>query len=272
MEILVASLMALIVVIAITKLIMKAEKAKEKHAYGKSRALLPKVSVIIPAYNEIPQVIQKIVDVLAPYVLEVIVVCDGSVRRLPELPGARMVYHLSNYGKGQALKTGVEASRGEIIIFLDADLLNLKLDHILGLLYGLRPGIMVVGIFRPGLSFTKIANFMFPILSGTRAFYRKDVEAMFEKIDVSNFGIEIAITACCLINGIRTRIVTFSGVSQLLKEQKADVGKDDAAWARKRFEQFARGFRYRMKMYREIIGGIAWAIKNRKRLNYRKSA
>jgi glycosyltransferase involved in cell wall biosynthesis len=84
------------------------------------------LSVIIPAYNE---------ETILPITLhtldrhrfwqEMIIVDDGSndrtaITKLPE--GAHLIRHEHNYGKGRALQTGIANSKGDILLFLDADL------------------------------------------------------------------------------------------------------------------------------------------------------
>jgi len=87
------------------------------------------VSVIIPAYNEEKTVahVVKVVKSL-DYISEVIVVDDGSMdqtSKFAEEAGAIIIHHIKNRGKGAAIKTGFKNSKGDIVVFLDADLKNL---------------------------------------------------------------------------------------------------------------------------------------------------
>ncbi len=55
---------------------------------------------------------------------EIIVVDDGSIDRTPieaQEAGARVVRHPYNKGNGAAVKTGIRAARGEVVLLLDAD-------------------------------------------------------------------------------------------------------------------------------------------------------
>jgi len=85
------------------------------------------LSIVIPAYNtpHLKRNLKKIISVLPKVAYEIIVVNDGS-RRFPKnldtLPGVKVVTHLSNKGKGQALRTGAAEAQGSIIFFFDSDL------------------------------------------------------------------------------------------------------------------------------------------------------
>ena len=83
------------------------------------------LSVIIPAYNEadsVHRVIGKIQE-LRPRA-EVIVVDDGSpddTARVAREAGARVIRHPYNKGNGAAVKTGLRAAKGDVVLLLDAD-------------------------------------------------------------------------------------------------------------------------------------------------------
>lgn len=94
----------------------------------------PKVSVIIPAYNEGPMVGRSIRSVAAcdypKDKLEVIVVDDGSRddtffhmqylrREFPDL--VKLVRFSGNRGKRSALVAGIRAATGEVILTIDSD-------------------------------------------------------------------------------------------------------------------------------------------------------
>ena len=90
------------------------------------------ISIIIPFYNEeknLPLLYQQIIAVMKKEKLnfELIFVNDGSTDK-PSLvvdeAVAVTINHRKRLGKGRALLTGFENSKGDIIAFIDADLQN----------------------------------------------------------------------------------------------------------------------------------------------------
>lgn len=88
-----------------------------------------KVSIVIPCFNEretIGQVIEQTLQVRFPCEREIIVADDGStdgssdiVREYGEV---KLVVHEANRGKGAAVKTGIGAASGDILVIQDADM------------------------------------------------------------------------------------------------------------------------------------------------------
>lgn len=92
------------------------------------------LSIIIPAYNEekrIEKTFEKILDYLSirSYTWEIILVDDGSTDRTSDkareiIKDTRLVVIKNpvNMGKGYSVKNGILSSKGEILLFSDADL------------------------------------------------------------------------------------------------------------------------------------------------------
>ncbi|HEX5131841.1 MAG TPA: glycosyltransferase family 2 protein [Candidatus Krumholzibacteria bacterium] len=88
------------------------------------------VSVVIPAFNEEAAIGQTLDEILAALAgstrrYEILVVDDGSSDRTGAEAATRnhvrVITHRRNRGYGAALKSGVLASRAEIVLFYDAD-------------------------------------------------------------------------------------------------------------------------------------------------------
>src|SRR5215472_612532 len=87
---------------------------------------LPRVSVVLPAYDEAATIASVVRGCLehTPPPCEVLVVDDGSrdeTGKLAEASGARVVRLGRNQGKGVALREGIAAAQGDLLLMLDAD-------------------------------------------------------------------------------------------------------------------------------------------------------
>lgn len=84
------------------------------------------ISFVIPVFNE-AQNLGRLVDRLHSLHLpgaEVLVVDDGSTdgsAEIAEARGVRVIRHPYNIGNGAAIKSGIRAARGRILVFLDGD-------------------------------------------------------------------------------------------------------------------------------------------------------
>ena len=89
-----------------------------------------KLSVLMPVYNE-AGTIDAILDLVVREGTEkeIIVVDDGSTDGTREKlaardgkDGVRVILHAGNLGKGRAVRTALDAARGDILLIQDADL------------------------------------------------------------------------------------------------------------------------------------------------------
>jgi len=222
----------------------------------------PRVSLIIPAYNEagtVGDVVRAAVE--ARIFSEIILVDDGSddgtgaaYERARKsllsgaepgvvLPQMKLVAHARNLGKALAMRDGLQLATGEVVMFIDADLIGLEPSHLHSMLAPLTEGSgykASLGVFVGGRPVTTMAQKIAPFISGQRACFRKDLKG-FTAWERVGFGVETALNRYLNEQGIKVRVVELTGLTHRMKEEKRG---------------FIKGFLARMKMYREIFS--AW--------------
>lgn len=198
---------------------------------------------IIPAYNE-EKTIGDVLQVLEKVTLiqKIIVVSDGSTDNTVEVArnyNVEVIELEENRGKGGALKAGLENITADVVLFLDADLIGLTVEHVHNLLLPVMyNGVdMTIGIFEKGRIATDLAQKITPQLSGQRAL-KFSMMQQISDMDVSRFGVEVALNRLMESYGTKVREVILNDMSHVMKEEKLGVWKGMAA---------------RMKMYWEIV-------------------
>lgn len=206
-----------------------------------------KVSAVIPAYNEAARIGAVLEAVLAaPSIQEIIVVDDGSTDETAAVAarhGVRVVRLSKNCGKGAALAAGAREAKGEVLLFLDADLTGLTPKHVEDLVRAYEQGEaeVVIAVFRKGRPATDLSQRVVPFLSGQRIVSR----ALWEKVATlaqgTEFGVETALTKLAFREGWRQKLVMWEGVSHVRKEEKYGL------W---------RGLRDRLSMYADVVRSL----------------
>jgi glycosyltransferase involved in cell wall biosynthesis len=183
------------------------------------------VSIIIPVYNE-EAVIGSVLEGLREWRAraEIIVIDDASTDRSAEIAaraGVRVIRHRVNKGYGAALKTGIRAAVGDVIVMMDADGEH-DTAQIQRLLDAMGDNDMVVGargkgshaplMRRPGKwILSQVANYLaqtnIPDLnSGFRAF-RKDIARLFLHILPNGFSFSTTLTLALFKEGFNIAYV-----------------------------------------------------------------
>jgi dolichyl-phosphate beta-glucosyltransferase len=115
----------------------------------------PRLSLVVPAYNEAERLresIPRLLEVMNRDETEVIIVDDGSTdgtaevasQHLAGLPRSSVITLPHNSGKGAAVRAGVVKARGEIIAYMDADMATEPRDLAL-LIDALRDNPLAIG-------------------------------------------------------------------------------------------------------------------------------
>lgn len=214
----------------------------DKHRHTERNNI--KISLIIPAYNEESRIIPVLEAVTrSPLIDQVIVVDDGSADLTAEvarLYGVEVITYPDNRGKGSAMKTGIRLAKGDIIVFIDADLVGLTPKHLDTMIKPLLEDpdlVMVRGQFRGGRLRTDLAQTIAPAISGQRA-VRKDFIASMPNLEKTGYGVEVAITKYSKQKQVKVKDVFLENLTHVIKEEK---------------EGYAKGLTSRMRMYRDIL-------------------
>ena len=206
-----------------------------------------KISVVVPVYNEEGR-IGKTLSKLSGYLgrnlpaYEMIIINDGSTDKtgdiLKTVPTfkTRILHNPSNHGKGFAVRQGVLESKGDVVIFTDADLstppqeikkfaLMLERDRTLDILIGSRsiPG-ADLKIRQPcyrqnmGRVFNLFVRLLTPLRfhdtqCGFKAFRREAAKRIFSELKTTGFAFDVEALILAGKFGYKTKEVPVTWVN-----------------------------------------------------------
>lgn len=215
------------------------------------------ISLVIPAYNEsgiimdtIQTVSARLAELTAEY--EVLVVDDGSTDGMAELvrgcgdPRVRLEGYASNRGKGCAVRTGMLAAQGDLILCTDADLAY-GVDVFAGLLERLRTGEadLIIGSRRMGgegyknypplrilmskcfgLLSHMISGLPYDTQCGIKAYRRQAARAIFSRCTTDGFSFDFEVLMRADKLGLKVEQFPVSVIN--FRESKVNVVRDSA--------------------------------------------
>lgn len=216
-----------------------------------------KLSLVIPAYNESQIVLDTIRTVSARLAelaedYEVLIVDDGSTDGMARLvegcgdPHVRLESYTPNHGKGRAVRVGMLAARGDVILCTDADLAY-GVDVFARLLGPLQKGEadLVIGSRRMGgegyqnypplrilmsrcfgLLSRLVSGLPYDTQCGIKGYRRAAAQAIFSRCATDGFSFDFEVLMRADRLGLEVEQIPVSVIN--FRESKVNVIKDSA--------------------------------------------
>ncbi len=188
------------------------------------------VSVVIPAFNEQETIGAVVASVIGhPDIAEVIVVDDGSTDATAiraAKAGAVVITMSSNKGKGAAMTAGVHAAKGDVLLFLDADVVGLTgkiISQIIGPVISGKYAMFVGLRDRKVFLFNIILRYS-PIIGGERAVLR----SLWHNVPLQyrdRFKVEVALNYFSKQTPLGMGVALIDGTTHTIKERKYGLAK-----------------------------------------------
>ena len=180
---------------------------------------------VIPAWNESATVGAVVYAALDARLVDAVVVVDNAstdaTAAMAAAHGARVVREPVP-GKGEALRAGVAAAGGaNVLVFLDADLVGLRPEHVDRLVAAVASGQadMACGMFDRGPVVNRLLRASLPVLTGQRAL-RRDLFDWLDEDDVRGWRVEAALNSLVAQRGLVRRVEVLPGLWHRTKEEK----------------------------------------------------
>jgi glycosyltransferase involved in cell wall biosynthesis len=209
----------------------------------------PRVSIVVPAYNEegnLEELCRQFAAMgqKASFSFEVIIIDDGSTDRTGDMlatlagtyPFLRPLTHNRNRGLTEALQTGFSEARGEIFVFYPADLQYLPED-IPSLIKGIDDGNDLVTGWKQGDYSKKFVSTIYNSLSrrlfklkvhdlnSVKAFRREVVDNIYLRRDWHRYLVALAVEQGYRVDEVKIRLYPrHSGASKFSGFWRIPIG------------------------------------------------
>lgn len=208
----------------------------------------PRCSAVVCAYNEEATLGGVIEGLLAsPRIHQIIVVNDGSQDGTAALmepyanhPRVIPVHLPVNCGKGCALAQGILRASGDLLLFVDSDLLNWDADYadlMIDTLLDRRAG-MVIGY--PLRKDDRMDGYdrlgLIRALSGERALWRADILPLVNELNCSRFGAEVLMNLHYRRLGLEVQTLPLNGLEHPVKLEKEPLHRALYSYSRECLE------------------------------------
>lgn len=180
-----------------------------------------RVTTIVPVYNE-EKTVANVLRVLTSHnrINEIVVVDDGSTdntQKILKQFKVKVIKLKKNIGKGGAIRIATKNIKSDIILFIDADLIGLKKEHIDNLLEPIMKGnaMMVIGLRDKGNVIANMIMPYFPLTGGERAILTKVFMSIRKSPLIEGWSLESVMNDYCKKKRLKVVKVKFNGVDHI---------------------------------------------------------
>ena len=180
-----------------------------------------KVTVVVPVYNE-EKTVASVLEVLtsSDKIDNIIVIDDGSQDNTPKIIRefkVKVITLKKNTGKGNAVRIATKDIKSDIILFLDADLCNLKKEHIDKMLKPVADGdaAMVIGLMDKGNFIANMIMPYFPLTGGQRAILTQVFMEIRKSPLIKGWGLESVMNNYCRKKNLKFSAIKLDGVDHV---------------------------------------------------------
>lgn len=180
------------------------------------------ITAVVPVWNE-ERTVGDVVGTLvsSPLIDEVICINDGStdssLKKLKSFGDRiRLVDYERNHGKGYAMVSGVKRARGNIVLFIDADLIGLNEKHVGKLIKPL----LIKNRYKGVVGLTN--NDLSDHLAGQRTYFIRYLTPHIKEMESSRYGVEVLLNSKFRSNEIKR--VAIKDVKDIRKFNKNGKG------------------------------------------------
>lgn len=184
------------------------------------------ISCIICAFNEAPRIAAVLSVVSAhPSLHEVIVVDDGSTDETADIvrhfSSVKLISYPVNRGKSFAMAIGIAKAQNDIVMLLDADLIDLTAEHLTALAAPVLSGKAEVSLSLRRNSLLIFRAIGLDFVSGERVIRKQLVSETLEDIHkLPHFGIEVFMNRLIIQRQHSISVTYWPTVTQARKTKK----------------------------------------------------
>lgn len=189
----------------------------------------PKTTLIIPAHNEAENIepVLKTALQAKDIIDEILVIadaCQDQTAAIARKHGVQILERKTSRGKGDAMMAGVKKAQGEIIMFADADLKGLTIEHLKQVLTPVlkNEAVMSIGLRDRLFGLSALIPKIFPMyaIGGERAMTKEFFNQLPIDENMFDFGIETVMNYYAKKNNLKVAYPVLKKLDQVIKEKK----------------------------------------------------